>query len=246
MYHYDDADDSSFSAAVGPLPFLKNLAIIGIEELSCSIGATLEMSRICSNLVECTLDDVFYGFHGFIPEDILLLPHRRPHFAVHHLTRSAELFISLHDIQLQDLLQFLKRSSPPLQQIIVGDAAGFFGWTLEDLEECLPLLSTLTDFECLKPLGALPSHLLTVLATSPHLLPNLSTLTLRLLYPPAQLWFQQLFSALWARCKQLHVVWISWRSKVEALPREDVTMQLRQLVTDGMSIHIGPEDRNYI
>ncbi|KAJ7678805.1 hypothetical protein B0H17DRAFT_100981 [Mycena rosella] len=259
MYHPHDQDDSSFSTAVGSLPFLKNLTIIGIDEFSCSISATFEMLRICSNLVECTLDDVFYGYHGFNPEDILLLPRVRlfnfgtyPEYSSDHILRHITLpdlqtlFISLQDIQLQDLLQFLRRSSPPLQQIIVGDAAGLVDWTLEDLEECLPLLSTLTDFECLKPQNALPSHLLTILATSSHLLPNLSTLTLQLLYPPAQLLYEQLFSALRARRKQLHVVWISWRSKAEARPREDVTVQLRQLVADGMSIHVGPEDRNYI
>ncbi|KAJ7604604.1 hypothetical protein B0H17DRAFT_1222188 [Mycena rosella] len=208
MYHPHD-QDSSFSTAVGLLPFLKILNIIGIDEFSCSISATLEMLRICSNLVECTLDEVFHEYDGFGTKEILVLPRvclfkfgTYPDYSSDYIWRHVTLpdlqtlFISLRDIRFQDFLIFLRRSSPPLQRIIIGDAAGFFCWSLEDLEECLALLSTLTDFECLKPLGALPTHFLTVLATSPRLLPNISTLTLRLSFPPAKLWFQQLFSAL--------------------------------------------------
>ncbi|KAJ7657482.1 hypothetical protein B0H17DRAFT_1213521 [Mycena rosella] len=244
MYHHDDDDDDTdFSTAVWPLPFLKKLTIIGIHEYSCSISENLEILRICSNLIECTLDDVFYGYHGFNLEDILLLPRlcvfnfgaypdHSSDLILRYITLPGlqTLFISLHDIQFQDLLQFLRRSSPPLQQIIVGDA-GFFDWTFEDLEECLPLLSTLTDFECLKPRGALPGDLLTVLATSPNLLLNLSTVTLRLLYiPTGPAAIRETFQ----------------RPLVQARPGEDITVQLRQLTADGMLIHLGPENRNYI
>ncbi|KAJ7680144.1 hypothetical protein B0H17DRAFT_73082 [Mycena rosella] len=77
IYHPHDQDDSSFSTAVGPLPFLKKLTIIGIHEYNCSSGRTLEMLRICPNLVECTLDDVFNGYHGSGMEEILVLPRVR-------------------------------------------------------------------------------------------------------------------------------------------------------------------------
>ncbi|KAJ7657471.1 hypothetical protein B0H17DRAFT_1145908 [Mycena rosella] len=110
---------------------------------------------------------------------------------------------SLQNIQFQDLLQFLRRSSPPLQQIIVGDAAWLVDWTLEDLEECLSLLSTLTDFECLRPKAAVR-----VTVQRPLGSPQTTAGHARL--------------------------------------GEDVTVQLRQLAADGMSIHVGPEDRNYI
>ncbi|KAJ7653381.1 hypothetical protein B0H17DRAFT_1100900 [Mycena rosella] len=257
MYH--DDDDISLISTTG-FPFLETLTMSSIDanRFGRSTIGTINILRACPNLVQCTFDNVFCD--DDYAEEILVFPRVRSlsfgtypesysgDSILRHITLPGlqTLFISLHDIQPQDLLRFFKRSSPSLLQIGMGDAVWRPEWTRDQLEEFLSLLPTLTHFELLKPRWAILDYFLTIFAGSPHLLPNLSTVTLRVVYAPFQLWrYRILLHALLVRRKQLHVVRVTWDQESEG-PPEDVAIQLRQLIADGMSIHIGPEGRNCI
>ncbi|KAJ7653379.1 hypothetical protein B0H17DRAFT_1147151 [Mycena rosella] len=253
MYH--DDDDISLISTAG-FPFLEILTMSGVDtdRFNCSTIGTINILRACSNLVQCTFDNVFC-YDGYA-EGILVFPRVRSlNFGkypmgygddsiLRHITLPGlqTLCISLNDIKPQDLLRFVSRSLPLLRQIVMGDT-GWPEWTRDELEECLSLLPTLTHFELFNPRWATLNHFIAILAGSPHLPPNLSTVTLRLAHSPARLWHQNLLHALLARSKQLHVVRVIWDGGSEG-PPEDVAIQLRQLVADGMSIHVGTQDRN--
>ncbi|KAJ7678762.1 hypothetical protein B0H17DRAFT_100730 [Mycena rosella] len=247
--------------AAGPFPILKTLTMSMIDgwDKFTSTGATMDMLRACPNLMECFLDDVQYDEHDSDAAEMLILPHlQHLKFGTHDspsgdfilqritLPGLRTLFIPFVAIQPDGLLQFLRRSSPPLRQLGVGDVAGWVEWTLHEMEECLSLLPILTHFELFRQRGLAPHHFLTILATSPHLLPNLSSVTFGLLFSPAELLYQKLVGALLARRTQLHVVRVVWEDTRSELPRENVAAQLRQFAADGMSIYLGTEERNYI
>ncbi|KAJ7657468.1 hypothetical protein B0H17DRAFT_1185780 [Mycena rosella] len=259
MHHHDA--DIALVAAAGAFPMLKTLTIVGVDAsmFGSSPSATLDMLRVCPNAVDCTLDRVSYSLDEdeLDDEDMLVLPHMR-HFKFTGLRNSGSskailphltlpgletLFIALQHVGVQNFVQFLQRSSPPLQQIIVSDPPP--EWSLDEMTQCFPLLSTLTHFKLRRATARTQDLFLTALADSPHLLPNLSNFTLRMRFSPAQPWYQHLLNVLFARSKHLHAVRIVWRF-ISQVPPEDVVVQLRQFVADGMSIHVGSESHNYI
>ncbi|KAJ7657496.1 hypothetical protein B0H17DRAFT_1185793 [Mycena rosella] len=254
---YHDDGDMDLVTAAGPFPVLKTLTIIGVyaEEFLCSATATLDMLRKCPNAAECMLDEVSYSDDEYVIDmaetEMVVLPRMRHlnfgrHPDSHGCDASILPYLTLPCLQtlfipwpnLEDLISFLKRSSPPLQQIIVGDGGPS---TLYQTEELLSFLPMLTHFELFKPRENTTDQFLTVLTSSPHLLPNLTTIAFQYFDPPGP-WYQQLLGFLHARRKQIHTVRIIWRDYRMVGPPADVLGQLRQFLDDGMKIHIGTED----
>ncbi|KAJ6522780.1 hypothetical protein DFH09DRAFT_200624 [Mycena vulgaris] len=123
------------------------------------------MLRACPNLVECTLEEVYYPL-DFLHDtestlllrspDILVLPHMQQfgnstcysnELILRYVSFPALQTLSLPfcDVHAADLVPFLRRSSPPLQKITMNNNR--VRWTLHQIEECFFLLPALTHFE---------------------------------------------------------------------------------------------------
>ncbi|KAJ7739079.1 hypothetical protein DFH07DRAFT_892494 [Mycena maculata] len=267
MFH--DADDIRLIAAKGPFVFLETLTLAGVPTDSvprCSISHTIEMLDVCPNINEYTLANVFYAddYYDHDHFDIRVLPCIQ-HFNLGRpddaSASSAVVLrrISLpslktfylpvtHDLPFPKLIQFFTRSLPPLQKFIVGGGSWNAEWTLSEMKECLALLPTLTHFE-VQPIGQhVADGFITTLGSSPHLLPNASAITFQPFYPPVE-WYQKLLTVLSARRDQIRIVQVIWADnpyQTREAPPQDVCVRLRQLAADGMEIHIGTEQRNYI
>ncbi|KAJ7472204.1 hypothetical protein FB451DRAFT_315587 [Mycena latifolia] len=250
-------------ARKGPFPCLTSLTMADLDQGSHSSATTRLMLRACPNLVTCTLQDVFYEADDRFYVDAaetLVLPHIR-HFKFgtdSHTTGDSllrrislpglrTLFILLEELEVASVVQFLRRSSPPLQELIMGDTLrAIIRWTLDKIQECLSLLPTLTHFELRQPqVHDAANHLLTILANS-RLPQNLSTVTFRLFHPPPLPWLQKLYDALLPRRNPALAVRLIWEFDRPDAPKETALAQLRQLVADGMKIHVGTEMKNYI
>ncbi|KAJ7486637.1 hypothetical protein FB451DRAFT_1362941, partial [Mycena latifolia] len=222
----DIDEDTVFARDVGSLPFLRTLTIAGVKYSSCSTAGTLAMLRACPALVECTLENVSYPLaDAYDNTEMMVLPHvQHLQFDIHsddHVLRYITLpalqtlFIPFADprVRALHLVQFLRRSVPPLRAIAVDDVSGAGRWTRREMEECLSLMPMLTQFELFEPherQDAAADHFPTILASSSHLLPNLTTLTFRLRGPQTEAWYHKLHDALVARRTQVRSVRVIW------------------------------------
>ncbi|KAJ6541981.1 hypothetical protein DFH09DRAFT_1041357 [Mycena vulgaris] len=121
----------------GPFPILKTLTVIGVQTTErspiqemCTTRSVMAMLRATPNLVECNLEDIFYD--TFYDLELLVLPHMQHFKAERNSNQGFEIgdLILLHlsfpalrtlilpwlMIGARGLLQFLKRSAPPLQK----------------------------------------------------------------------------------------------------------------------------------
>jgi len=143
------------------------------------------------------------------------------------------------------LSQFLKRSSPPLQKLVLGDRYSPIG--VNNLVEWFRMVPSLTDLELdVADRETSLEQLFSALAdSSSQLLPHLHTLKISHDFP-ALLGssYRTLLRALSSRRSQLvsFSLMVTYRSK----PTTDVSAELRQLVAGGMNIHIGTSQRNFI
>ncbi|KAJ7659407.1 hypothetical protein B0H17DRAFT_1096182 [Mycena rosella] len=243
MYH-DDEDISSVLAA-GPFPSLKTLTMVGVdtEEFLSSTAATRNMLRACPDLVECT-------WTMCITE--VTAPTQRKSWFFHPCsisssecfrqtaaTRSWDTFPCLvcrassfpsQPSKSHDFSAISEAFLPPLQSITVGDE-GFVKWTLQEMEECLSLIPTLIHFELFETrVDTTPNLFLAILASSSHLLPKSLQYHLSVVRPTVGTLVSETIQ----------------RTLGPPRAPEDVCSQLRQLVADGMKIHIGTKDRNYV
>ncbi|KAJ6544582.1 hypothetical protein DFH09DRAFT_1367795 [Mycena vulgaris] len=152
------------------------------------------------------------------------------------------LHISNFDIPHHAALSFLTRSSPPLQLLCM--ATPLMGWSAQSISSYFRLLPGLTDLELRcgsYSEDAIP--FLRVLATSDNFLPNLCNLTIRDLFLD-RTGYKNLIRVLSDRRT-------SSRSKIQAFRLDhnradeingDIVVALRQLVADGMDIHISTRD----
>ncbi|KAJ7472191.1 hypothetical protein FB451DRAFT_1367983 [Mycena latifolia] len=264
IFHDDDC--IRLLAAAGPFPSLNTLTIAAEADrfhsgaAGLDTTAAVDLLRVCPNLVECTLDDVVYQNNRHAAEESVVIPHLQrftfgthpyasgdgllPHF---YLPGLQNLSILLERIQVSDLLQFFRRSSPPLQKLVMGDTTtGKIRWSREDVEECLSLLPTLTHFELrqVQPDDA-ANHFLAILASS-QLSPTLSAVTLRFRHSPAVLWYQELYRALSSRRNPDLALRILWSSDSSLGPPETIVSKLRGLVTDGITLQLGTREHDYI
>ncbi|KAJ7659433.1 hypothetical protein B0H17DRAFT_1212961 [Mycena rosella] len=219
----------------------------------------MEILQACPNLVGCTFDHIFYD-EDDKPEAHVWTCMRHLKFGTypHPSSELALQYMSTPQLEVLHfpafgsnanvLLDFLKRSSRPLKKLMLGGPKFRVSWTRQQLEECFSLLPNLTHVELNHPGHEASDPFTTILANSPHLVPNLSRITLRqpTLSMPWLRWYQKLVAALLCR-ETMYFVRIVYYDKVST-PRltEAICFALRQLVAGGMKIHIGTEVHNYI
>ncbi|KAJ7457956.1 hypothetical protein B0H11DRAFT_1818048 [Mycena galericulata] len=240
--------------AEGRFPALRTLRMEGLR----STSGAMDILRGLPDLVDCTLDELI----GNIPEPGMLVFPCMQHFRVQsycddeifkHLTlpRLTTLFLPLRDSKAQDLLDFLKRSSPSLLELRLGSRRLLDVWTLDEpseMEECFSLLLMLTNLELLEPNSTTAALVVTILGNSPHLLPNLTSLTFRY-FVPDRSWYEKLLGALSVRRAKLASVRVVLEEAAEEdgfEATDDMMGGLRQLAANGLNIHVGTEEHNLL
>ncbi|KAJ7218877.1 hypothetical protein B0H12DRAFT_327177 [Mycena haematopus] len=147
---------------------------------------------------------------------------------------------------LESVSGFLKRSSPPLQDLAMGWRWSSFETQFVHLDECLRLIPSLARFKMWGPDSQLVADLFTALDDFPSLLLNLASLTINMVHYSFSATTSSVISnsAWWTllrvvstRRMQLHIVPVE-------LPPADIIDAFRQLVVEGVDIHIGTEELN--
>ncbi|KAJ7102762.1 hypothetical protein C8R44DRAFT_887503 [Mycena epipterygia] len=146
------------------------------------------------------------------------------------------------------LISFLERSSPPLLTLTLPPPEDL---DFVQLEECLSLAPTITDFVLHAPTSRLLNPLFSALADPTHrLLPELRTMKIPYCSVSwVQISYETLFRALSVRRNQTVCFELKYdlgRDEEEPRPNEDMCTALRKLVADGMKIYIGTEYQNFI
>ncbi|KAJ7858778.1 hypothetical protein B0H13DRAFT_2075697 [Mycena leptocephala] len=259
----------------GPFPSLKTLEIAAIDrsgalELLNNIHESVEILRAAPVLLECDFMNIYYAedFHSFGQEHLThtCLQHLRlgkPKIAdnsayiLRYLTLPAlkSLEIANLDIENDEFLSFLTRSSPPLQSLRVviptNHGPSYTGM------EYLRLLPSFTDLDLFCPLTSpIDNHpplitFLKMLGNAEDVLPRLRNLTIltRSAYISGHKHLESMASALAARSASRHGSLQCFRlvfSTYDAMPNANVIFAIRPFAKDGMHIHVGPEDCNFI
>ncbi|KAJ6525088.1 hypothetical protein DFH09DRAFT_1189045 [Mycena vulgaris] len=251
-----DTETIALVTGAGPFMGLKTLST-GFQGEDASTRAMMEMFRTSPNLVECTFDGGFWEEEDYRHNaEILVLPYMQhlkfgkfpgsPNSAVildYISTPRLQTLIFPCDPDFQTLLRFLRRSSPPLQKLVLGSNHRITDWTRQEMQECLSLLPDLAQVELIQPVDHAADHFVAILADSPDLVPKLTSISLRWFNPSAP-WYQSLATALSVRQKRIKFVQVELYNPTGLA--EDVCVALRHLAADGMSIYVGTKDRNYI
>ncbi|KAJ7657472.1 hypothetical protein B0H17DRAFT_1097726 [Mycena rosella] len=155
--------------------------------------------------------------------------------------------LPMTDISLEDAVHFLKRSSPPLQKLVLG---GIFYdvWDFDfiRLDECLHLVPTLRHLElCVRDIDTTP--MFASLAESPSLVPHLRRLKLQCHQQAVSepLW-SAVVRALSIRRDQITCfTFMRLHDAGLASPEPDAHIReaFRQFAADGMEIHLESEER---
>ncbi|KAF7328821.1 F-box domain-containing protein [Mycena venus] len=245
----------------GPLPLLETLTIRNSNWDTApefSGPQVLELLRLTPNLDECILD----GIHPVCDLEAIAEVHaipnlRRLMFGAHgrcpdsdddllrYLTLPAlqTLHLSMRYGSADDLFSFLQRSSPPLQDLVIGEAWGPID--LVRLHECLTLMPSLTRFELWGGSHVFVPDFLSALTDSTLLL-NLRSLILHLdAHNITDSFWMTLLRALSARRTQLQMVNIGLTDlKPSRKPAGSLLDEFRGLVADGMQINITADKSN--
>jgi hypothetical protein len=251
----------------GPLPLLETLVVRGEPDSNMreySGPQLLELLRQAPNLVECIFRRVqpVDGLEPLTgPDEVLVLPTlRRLYLGERFIDTDADcdsgvlehlslpmletLSLSLTISSGRDFLSFLKRSSPPLQELTIGLSS------LRSvlLHECFRLVPTLARFKLwIDTRGHhLAIELFNALADSPSLLPNLHSLVLQGFPLIQDSSWTTVLRALSARRTQIRVVQlVSYRLEANSTmsaswPPTDILVAFRELVkAHGMQISLG-------
>ncbi|KAJ7310865.1 hypothetical protein DFH08DRAFT_456404 [Mycena albidolilacea] len=248
-----DPNDDYISLWEGTTPGpLSSLETLTAHDGGFSPHHILDLLRLAPNLIECTLelDDII------AVNEILVLPklHRlmfgeygtSPRFDcrfLDHLSLPGLETLFVHAI-LESLLPFLQRSSPPLQELVLGDDSD-----MPLLAECLHLVPGLRRFEMWDSPCGLVEDFFAALVQSPSLLPQLRTLVFHIDENQSvddisiSFWTVALH-ALTARRTHLQVfhleVPIGLTSSM--IPAAEISAALGELAADGMKICINGSD----
>ncbi|KAJ7302197.1 hypothetical protein DFH08DRAFT_905730 [Mycena albidolilacea] len=234
----DDDDDDVLTTTPlwkgripGPMPSLETLTIHGAQ---LSPHDILDLLRLAPNLIECTLEPVV----RIDVDEILVLPKLRRLMFGERATAPSYDFEILDRLSLPGLetllanaipdilLSFLRRSSPPLRELVLGKDSYF------------PLPA-----ECLHLVPALPSEAVFAgLAESPALLPHLNALVLHVtVYVISDSFWAALHRALLARRAEFQLVQITVLGRLpdSKMPSPDLIAAFRALALDGVQIQLG-------
>ncbi|KAJ7896399.1 hypothetical protein B0H14DRAFT_2679288 [Mycena olivaceomarginata] len=235
----------------GPFPSLQTLTMGNVPLYGAGFSPhhILDLLRLAPNLIECSLDinDVI------AVDEILVLPklHRlmfgecgtSPLFDfrfLEHLSLPG-LETLFADVISDRLLSFLQRSSPPLQELVLGNE-----FNIPPMAECLHLVPNLRRFEMWDYRCRLVEEFFAVLVQSPSLLPQLRTLGFHLNEMeddiPISLWTVVL-CGLTARRTHLQVFHLEVPIGITSsmIPAE-ISAALGELAADGMKICISDSD----
>jgi hypothetical protein len=240
----------------GPLPSLVTLTISdalerGSELSGISPSHVFKLLRLAPNLTECLFFDVDIIFDDDDAIDGLLLPNLRrltfgedgrcPSFD-HNVIESLSLpgLESLSATVLSsDLFAFLKRSSPPLLELVLGHEHDFL-----PMVECLRLIPQLRRFEMWQPHCPVVESLFAALAESPSLLPQLSTLAIRFSQEESDAIFDSFWTvalrALVARRTRFQVLHLMVHKSLHdsKMPPPHIVAEFRELALNGVQIHL--------
>ncbi|KAJ7302057.1 hypothetical protein DFH08DRAFT_826938 [Mycena albidolilacea] len=139
-----------------------------------------------------------------------------------------------------DLFAFLKRSSPPLLELVLGHEHDFL-----PLVECLRLAPQLRRFEMWEPHCPVVESLFAALVESPSLLPQLSTLVIRFNQDESDAIFDSFWTvalrAFVARRARFQVLHLGVPKSLHdsKMPPPHIVAQFRELALDGVQIHLG-------
>ncbi|KAJ7433069.1 hypothetical protein B0H11DRAFT_2297013 [Mycena galericulata] len=241
-----------------------NMILLRIDEV-------MDLLRLAPNLTECTFDNIHYALaaeHSIVDLQPLVLPHLHilnigqyrnpssggpqphPNIILQSLSLPSLRSLNLSRIpsNAQSLLEFLRRSLPPLRKLVLGRGE----LTQSTRDECFRIVPTLTHLELLFEVGQI---FLVDLATRSRqdFLPNLVSLTIHDVLAQNTP-YNDLVRALAARrLTSLRSVEVFWRETdiiimdilARTIPEQTVTA-LREFVDDGMRIHIGQRQRNLL
>ncbi|KAJ6485224.1 hypothetical protein DFH09DRAFT_390453 [Mycena vulgaris] len=235
------------------------------EFFARSASGCVEIMRAAPNLVECNFHGVYFkGVGGDIPP--------LTHTSLRHLRLGREgpdgntasilsyltlpalqtLYMSAFDIEHNVAISFLTRSSPPLSSLSMEPPNN--EWPAYSIANFFQLVPGLTDLEvrCAQEYEDHPP-LLNALATFPAILPNLHNLTIRR-FLPDRAGYENLVTMLSARrsgdsqIQSFRLLWLDhdFEDENRLEPDADIVVSLRQLVADGMHIHIGTQSTNLV
>ncbi|KAJ7235095.1 hypothetical protein B0H12DRAFT_151544 [Mycena haematopus] len=246
----EDKDGNVFdSATPGPLQALESLTIRGDPEWSFYAGHILGFLRLAPNLIECFVYDtkilledgiekvsfpklrrLMFGEPGVSPEDGEGL--RR----CLELPRLEALRIGMFS---DELLDFLKESSPPLLELVLNTIGAI------DFVALAGYVPHLTLFEVWYPEEYLAvENLFVALAEFQSLLPHLDTLAVyshRFMPEDSDSFWTTLTRALAARRTQIQIFRLTVTSDMmhpSTMPSPDILAAIRELVVDGMQVCI--------
>ncbi|KAJ6525070.1 hypothetical protein DFH09DRAFT_1372032 [Mycena vulgaris] len=265
---YSDDIGDRLPTILATYPSLESLTIGSLpdEDGECSSlseSGILEIVHSAPNLVECTFDGVgVYSTGSILPR--LVLP------SLHHLRLGRAngsdsisicppglisrfslpalqtLCLSIYANMPEQLEAFLKRSSPPLQTLVV---APHYRLEFPDFaSKCLRLVPNLAHLELYEPSKVLALGLFIALSDPSGLLPNLRSFRICYFQQFSDQLYQPLYHALSMRRGQIVCAELVWDpySPLTLPPHGSIVASLRQLVAEGMKIHIGPKYQNFI
>ncbi|KAJ7666934.1 hypothetical protein DFH06DRAFT_1470068 [Mycena polygramma] len=235
----------------GPLPSLETLTVRGqLEGRDVKAIQILQLLRLAPNVSQCILHGlgriynitpvaqkvVFPALRGLMFGEEGTNPNCDDDLLKHlSLPSLATLSLGMRDVSSDDLMSFLKRSSPPLQELVIGHGRRA---ELSRLEDCFRLIPSLISFRLWWPRTTLIAHLFTVLADSPSLLPNLQRLFIHNSYNLPDSFWTIVLRMLLARRSRFKEVSIQITAEGPVIPTETLEA-LRELAADGMQIYIG-------
>ncbi|KAJ7678787.1 hypothetical protein B0H17DRAFT_1235131 [Mycena rosella] len=223
-----------------------------------SLSQTLDILRVAPNLVECTFYRLFTfpdsrARHLVLPTLRSLVFRGPSHDEILKLlTLPALETLSLAMITLspKDFASLLKRSSPPLQNLIMGRQSDYRPLDFTQLDECLRLIPTLTHLELSMP-GDYPTPMFISLADSPSLVPNL--LSIQIGCPQGTIChhlYSALVRALSVRRARIVCCKLRWHPGIVLASADEpnalILEALREFAAGGMQIQLGTKYRNYL
>ncbi|KAF7375506.1 hypothetical protein MSAN_00438600 [Mycena sanguinolenta] len=257
----DDALDLFRDATLASPSLLETLTIrCQYQQRRYFPSQILELLRSAPNIVEIIFHNVMTCLSNDTDTRILVVPTLRrlmfgettntDDYLLRNLSLPALEILSLpmNSLSGEGLLRFMERSTPPLRDLTLGWEVdpGHLGSV--ELHDCLRLSPGLTRFRMWQPDSDAVAELLTALADTPSLLPNLLDLSIHIFDDPD--WEPSNFSeASWRtlvralstrRMERLYIV------PVKTSPPIDVLVSLRDLVVAGANMHIGTEELNFV
>ncbi|KAF7361490.1 F-box domain-containing protein [Mycena sanguinolenta] len=235
-----------------PFPLLDTLITRCFDGSRSFVGhSILKLLRQAPNIIECHLGGtVSYPYFANALERPRL---RRLSLGKHSINEYAilrclslpslqALSLPMRSLYINDVMDFFKKSAPPLQELVLGWERYYSLSNSARLHDCLRLIPSLARLKLRGPHSALVTELFAALDNSPSLLPNLSSLIIIVRRRAINL-SPVISDAAWSTL--LRVV-STRRMQLGILstdmPAADVVTAFRQLVSDGLDIYIGTKE----